>query len=134
MASDNDYEYENEESIDNNLKCPTCNEPSIDPVTTPCHYSFCYQCLGKWFENYHSTCPTCRTTMSKNSSTSITLLPFISCSIKSLFDVNYVISPIYNEAIFMIISTKYVRKRLSVAQLVISTVHGQSFEKNFKFN
>jgi hypothetical protein len=30
------YEYENEASIDNNLKCAICNDAFIGPVGTPC--------------------------------------------------------------------------------------------------
>lgn len=77
MASGNKYEYENEESIDKNLQCVICNEPFIDPVTTPCHHSFCRQCLYKWLQNYNSTCPSCREKIPRNSPTSITLLSFL---------------------------------------------------------
>jgi hypothetical protein len=73
-----DYEYENEESIDNNLKCAICNDPFLVPVATSCHHSFCRQCLDKWFAISGTTCPTCRKTISRLDSHPITLLSFLS--------------------------------------------------------
>jgi len=78
MANNINYEYENEESIDNNLKCAICNEPFIDPVETICHHLFCCQCLNRWIDNDKSTCPTCRKIISRNTLKSITFINFIS--------------------------------------------------------
>jgi hypothetical protein len=78
MSNTRYYEYENEESIDNNLKCAICNEPFLDPVETQCHHLFCCECLNKWIENDKSTCPTCRKTISTNTLNSIKFINFIS--------------------------------------------------------
>jgi hypothetical protein len=78
MSNTHYYEYENEESIDMNLKCVICNEPFIDPVETECHHLFCCKCLNRWIENDKSTCPTCRKIISKNSLKSIEFINFIS--------------------------------------------------------
>ena len=78
MADNIDYEYENEDSIDNNLKCGICNDPFRDPVMTPCHHSFCGQCLDRWFRLSKSTCPACRKTISRYNSNPVTLLSFLS--------------------------------------------------------
>ena len=58
MASNVDFEYEDEESIDGNLKCSICSDPLTDPMITLCHHSFCRLCLTKWLNNDKSTCPT----------------------------------------------------------------------------
>lgn len=73
-----EFEYENEDSIDINLKCGICNDPFIDPVETLCHHSFCFRCLNQWFENSKLTCPTCRKIISRLNSKRITLLSFLS--------------------------------------------------------
>lgn len=78
MEDDIQYEYENEESINENLKCGICNDPFTDPVETLCHHSFCWYCLNRWFENSKLTCPTCRKIISRFNSNRITLLSFIS--------------------------------------------------------
>ncbi len=36
-----DYEYLNESSIDNNLKCSICNNPFEIPYVTQCDHTFC---------------------------------------------------------------------------------------------
>jgi hypothetical protein len=78
MADNIDYEYENEDSIDNNLKCGICNDPFIDPVVTPCHHSYCWLCLDRWFQTSKSTCPACRKIISRLNTIPVTLLSFLS--------------------------------------------------------
>lgn len=78
MASNVDFEYENEELIDGNLKCSICSDPFTDPVITLCHHSYCRSCLTKWLDNDKSTCPTCRQSISRTNVMPITLLNFIS--------------------------------------------------------
>jgi hypothetical protein len=78
MADSIGYEYVNEDSIDNNLKCGICNDPFVDPVVTPCHHSYCWLCLDRWFQTSKSTCPACRKTISRFNTMPVTLLSFIS--------------------------------------------------------
>ncbi|CAF1233679.1 unnamed protein product [Rotaria magnacalcarata] len=78
MSQNVDYDYENEELIDINLKCSICNEAMIDPVVTQCHHSFCRLCLEKWIQTDRLTCPSCRNGITINNSTAVTLLNFIS--------------------------------------------------------
>ena len=78
MASNVDFEYEDEESIDGNLKCSICSDPFTDPVITLCHHSYCCSCLTKWLNNGKSTCPSCRQIISQTNVMPITLLNFTS--------------------------------------------------------
>ena len=78
MVSSVEYEYEDEDSIDVNLKCSICNDPMADPVTTVCHHSYCRSCLEAWLNSGATTCPTCRHILSRTSVMSITLLNFTS--------------------------------------------------------
>jgi len=54
-----EFEYIDELSIDENLKCSICNDPFEEPVTTCCDHTFCLQCIQQWL-NKHDSCPTCR--------------------------------------------------------------------------
>ncbi|CAF4455138.1 unnamed protein product [Rotaria sp. Silwood2] len=78
MSESIDYDYENEELIDINLKCSICNGTLMDPVVTGCHHSFCRLCLQKWVQTGKSTCPTCRKMVATKDLTPVTLLNFIS--------------------------------------------------------
>jgi len=57
------YEYIDELSINDNLKCSICNDPFEEPVTTRCDHTFCYKCIEKWI-NTNNSCPTCRSQIS----------------------------------------------------------------------
>ena len=72
------FEYENEESINTNLKCGICMNPLTSPVETPCQHSFCSQCLNRWLNASQSTCPTCRTLITKQNIQQITVRSFLS--------------------------------------------------------
>ena len=54
-----EYEYIDELSINDNLKCSICNDPFEKPVTTRCDHTFCYKCIEQWI-NTNNSCPTCR--------------------------------------------------------------------------
>jgi hypothetical protein len=55
-----DYEYMNENEIDDELKCVICKQPLESPVSLSiCHHTFCKQCIKFWL-NRNETCPTCR--------------------------------------------------------------------------
>ncbi len=56
------YEYINEESISDRLKCMICSNPFIDPVKTKCkpkEHTFCHHCIKEWLQR-GSSCPSCR--------------------------------------------------------------------------
>ena len=54
-----EFIYENEDSIPEDLFCPICSAPFIEPVEhTSCGIEFCRECINKW----HSSCPNCRET------------------------------------------------------------------------
>ncbi|CAF0826731.1 unnamed protein product [Adineta steineri] len=78
MATNIGYKYENEESIDSNLKCAICNEPFIDPIVTQGQHSFCSQCSNLWMKPDQLTCPICRKTIFRHSLKPITMIRFIS--------------------------------------------------------
>jgi Zinc finger, C3HC4 type (RING finger)/TRAF-type zinc finger len=44
------------DDIDDNLLCPICAAPFVDPVTTPCDHTFCSSCLMRSCKE-SSTCP-----------------------------------------------------------------------------
>ncbi|CAF1120185.1 unnamed protein product [Rotaria sp. Silwood1] len=56
------YEYVNEDSVNEYLKCKICSNPFIDPVKTKCkpkEHAFCRHCIRDWLQRDLS-CPTCR--------------------------------------------------------------------------
>jgi hypothetical protein len=54
------YEYMNENEIDQELKCDICKEPLQSPVSlSTCNHTFCKECIKQWF-NQKNSCPTCR--------------------------------------------------------------------------
>jgi hypothetical protein len=61
------YEYmDNEDDIDDELKCFLCKHPFQSPVThTLCHYDFCQNCVEVWLKE-HQTCPTCTQSSDEN--------------------------------------------------------------------
>jgi hypothetical protein len=62
MATNSSYEYMNEESINERLKCSICVRPYNDPVSTNCKskkHTFCRHCIEEWIGR-NPSCPTCR--------------------------------------------------------------------------
>lgn len=53
--------------VDENLVCPICRCPFIDPIRLPCDHTFCQDCVDSAFSGEIETlrlCPTCRTATS----------------------------------------------------------------------
>ena len=48
------------QSILTDEQCSVCMESFSNPILTPCHHVFCFQCIVPWFQHQH-TCPQCRT-------------------------------------------------------------------------
>jgi hypothetical protein len=61
------YDYVNELSIDEDLKCSICKEPFQQPVNTPCDHTFCQNCIEQWINEDYTPCPTCRRLLTMNS-------------------------------------------------------------------
>ncbi|CAF1143192.1 unnamed protein product [Adineta steineri] len=59
MSHINDYEYENELSIDPKLLCAICLNPFTEPKITSCEHIFCDYCIKLWYKS-KTTCPLCR--------------------------------------------------------------------------
>ncbi|CAF1120846.1 unnamed protein product [Adineta steineri] len=57
-----DYEYLNESSIDDNLKCAICNDPFEKPYVTSCDHTFCYTCILQQIQ-INKSCPLCRSSI-----------------------------------------------------------------------
>mmetsp|Transcript_47648 Transcript_47648/g.102020 ORF Transcript_47648/g.102020 Transcript_47648/m.102020 type:complete len:336 (-) Transcript_47648:9-1016(-) len=58
-----DLAVDGEQSDDEALECPICQETYDDSHTikrTPCGHAFHESCLGSWLEKYGKTCPLCR--------------------------------------------------------------------------
>ncbi|MCJ1436554.1 hypothetical protein MMC27_005933 [Xylographa pallens] len=55
-------ELEYVDAVDQNLVCPICQCPMVEPVETDCGHTFCLQCLRSAMEHQHDekTCPSCR--------------------------------------------------------------------------
>jgi hypothetical protein len=62
-----EYEYVDESSINNNLKCSICKDPFEEPVKTRCDHTFCYKCIEQWINTVNS-CPICRSPISNDKS------------------------------------------------------------------
>ncbi|CAF1214148.1 unnamed protein product [Rotaria magnacalcarata] len=60
MLNSLQYEYVNEELIDNEFICIICNKPLDDPRCTPCDHIFCGKCITEWIQRKNHSCPTCR--------------------------------------------------------------------------
>ncbi|CAF1360189.1 unnamed protein product [Rotaria magnacalcarata] len=55
-----DYEYINEDEIDDELKCGICKQPFESPVSLRiCNHTFCKVCIKIWLSQ-NQTCPICR--------------------------------------------------------------------------
>jgi hypothetical protein len=54
-----DYEYMNDNSIDNELKCTICKQPYQSPVSLECNHIFCFHCITTWADE-NASCPLCR--------------------------------------------------------------------------
>jgi hypothetical protein len=60
MTNSNKYEYINEDSIHEDLICPICTDPLVEPLCADqCGHTFCRQCITDTFREM-SQCPTCR--------------------------------------------------------------------------
>jgi len=55
----NNYEYLNEDTIDDELKCIICTQPFLKPVSLHCKHTFCQSCIETWIKQ-NSSCPICR--------------------------------------------------------------------------
>ena len=53
------YEYIDEDSIDDELQCAICTQPYNSPVSLHCNHIFCQSCINTWI-NQNSSCPICR--------------------------------------------------------------------------
>ena len=51
-------------TVDNNLCCPVCRSPLIEPVYTSCRHTFCSTCINKALE-HSETCPIDRTPLTQ---------------------------------------------------------------------
>ncbi|CAF4117946.1 unnamed protein product, partial [Rotaria sordida] len=74
MADNTGYEYMNEESINERLKCSICTKPFIDPVSAKCNvkkHIFCRHCIEEWIKR-NPSCPMCRQNLRTNDLTPIT--------------------------------------------------------------
>ncbi|CAF0977089.1 unnamed protein product [Rotaria sp. Silwood1] len=56
------YEYMDKMSINKDLKCDYCNNPFVEPVSTPCNHIFCRVCIENKIKNTDGTCakPKCK--------------------------------------------------------------------------
>ena len=62
MAGADQYDYIDEGSISERLKCAICSNPFVEPLKntcTPREHAFCQQCIQDWLQRERS-CPTCR--------------------------------------------------------------------------
>jgi hypothetical protein len=59
MATCDQFEYLDEDSVDPDLICIICNRPLFNPVCTPCDHTFCSGCISKWIDTNTSSCGTC---------------------------------------------------------------------------
>lgn len=51
------------DSVDENLHCPICRVPMVDPVDTACDHTFCRDCITEAFK-YNNLCPIDRLSLS----------------------------------------------------------------------
>ncbi|CAF2976826.1 unnamed protein product [Rotaria sp. Silwood2] len=77
MATSDNYEYMNENSIHEDLLCPICTDPLEDPVSAnECGHTFCHKCIMDTFRDM-STCPTCRRDLTLEDFHPVTIRPFL---------------------------------------------------------
>jgi hypothetical protein len=55
IASHN-FEYMDKASIDKDLNCEYCNNPLVDPVSTPCKHTFCRVCIENKIKRTGGAC------------------------------------------------------------------------------
>ncbi|CAF2408487.1 unnamed protein product [Rotaria sp. Silwood2] len=75
IATSTSYEYMDKAAIDKDLFCDYCNNPLVDPVSTPCKHTFCRMCIQNKFKKTGGTCakPKCKNrSISLNDLTSVT--------------------------------------------------------------
>ena len=53
------YEYIDEDTIDDGLKCAICSQPFQSPVNADCTHTFCLSCINTWIQ-MNASCPICR--------------------------------------------------------------------------
>ncbi|CAF0891433.1 unnamed protein product [Rotaria sordida] len=70
MAHNNEYEYENESSVDSELICAICLNPFDEPISTLCEHIFCVDCIKLWLKKDLS-CPICREILIENNLKSV---------------------------------------------------------------
>ncbi|CAF1392977.1 unnamed protein product [Rotaria sordida] len=79
MTINDKYDYINEDSISECLKCKICSNPFIDPVKTKCkpkEHVFCSHCIKEWLQRDLS-CPSCRQNVKIRDLTPITERIFV---------------------------------------------------------
>ncbi|CAF0748052.1 unnamed protein product [Rotaria sp. Silwood1] len=75
LATNTNYEYMDKASIDKDLYCDYCNNPLVDPVSTPCKHTFCRICIENKLNKIGGPCakPKCKNrSMTLNDLTSVT--------------------------------------------------------------
>ncbi|CAF0773848.1 unnamed protein product [Adineta ricciae] len=77
MTTTNDYEYINETSIHEDLLCPLCTDPLVEPLcANQCGHTFCRECITETCRTM-SKCPTCRHDLTLNDLHPVNLRPFL---------------------------------------------------------
>ncbi len=61
-TSSSNYEYMDKASIDKDLNCEYCNNPLVDPMSTPCKHTFCRTCIETKIKKSGGACakPKCK--------------------------------------------------------------------------
>ncbi len=56
------FEYMDKASIDKDLNCEYCNNPLVDPISTPCKHTFCRTCIENKIKKTGGACakPKCK--------------------------------------------------------------------------
>ena len=63
MFRGRNFVYDDEQVIEDDFKCPICQEPFEKATCTPCDHTFCQVCIEKWLEGTdqrNRACPICR--------------------------------------------------------------------------
>ena len=77
MEDHNNYDYVNENSISEDLLCPVCTDPLIEPLcANQCGHTFCRQCITTTFRTM-SQCPTCRESLELDDFRPVNTRPFL---------------------------------------------------------
>jgi hypothetical protein len=77
MASSDNYEYMNENSIHEDLLCPLCTDPLEEPLSAnQCGHTFCRKCITNTFRDM-SNCPICRQPLTLEDFHPVTIRPFL---------------------------------------------------------